>query len=637
MKNGWAIGVLVMGLAIVLGPPLASAQGPSVQQALQLKPLQKDAVEYDTPSGDALEACTISSKRFGKNVVGWVIEDGNGLTLRRFLDTDGDNKVDTWCYYSGGIEVYRDIDSNGNGKADQYRWLNTAGTRWGIDRNEDGRIDAWKTISPEEVAHEVVQALATGDAARFQRVLLTSEELEQLPLRDEHREAVAEHLAAAKTEFSSAASAINLGKQVDWVQFSASRPGVVPGEAADGSQDVYVYESALAFAESEAGSVQLMLGTLIEVGSAWRLVDAPTPVSADSAAASRSIFFASPAVAGTTPSSPGPMGGAPSEEVQELISQMEQIEQAIASAGSLSERAKLHAQWTDVIEEVIAKSSRSQDRAMWIRQMADMVSAAVQAGSFPEGAERLKALYEQIADDEQQKDLAAYVRFRQLVAEYGLATQAADPDYVKLQEEWIKNLEGFIDTYPNSTVTAEALLQLAVAQEYAGQEEEAEKWYQRIVSDFPNQPEAVKARGAVRRLNLEGQRLQLSGHDPQGGTVDLSAYRGKAVLIQFWATWCEPCKDDMPVIKDLLSRYGSDLAVIGINLDSNPQNMQSYIQEHRLSWPQIYEDGGLDSGPANDLGVVTLPTMILVDQEGRVVRCGVQTAELDDELERIVR
>ena len=47
-----------------------------------------------------------------------------------------------------GIEVYRDVDSNFNGKADEYRWLGTAGSRWGIDDNEDGRIDSWKTISP---------------------------------------------------------------------------------------------------------------------------------------------------------------------------------------------------------------------------------------------------------------------------------------------------------------------------------------------------------------------------------------------------------------------------------------------------------------------------------------------------------
>ena len=53
------------------------------------------------------------------------------MILRKFVDTNGDNVVDQWSYYKDGVEVYRDIDSNFNGKADQYRWFNTGGTPLG--------------------------------------------------------------------------------------------------------------------------------------------------------------------------------------------------------------------------------------------------------------------------------------------------------------------------------------------------------------------------------------------------------------------------------------------------------------------------------------------------------------------------
>ena len=117
--------------------------------------------------------CTIKAEKIDGQT-GWVVRNPHGQILREFVDTNGDNVVDRWSYFKDGIEVYRDIDSNYNGKADQCRWLNTAGTRWGIDKAEDGKIDSWKAISPEEVTAEVVLAIRDKDPARFARVLLTS-------------------------------------------------------------------------------------------------------------------------------------------------------------------------------------------------------------------------------------------------------------------------------------------------------------------------------------------------------------------------------------------------------------------------------------------------------------------------------
>src|SRR5690606_12489770 len=112
--------------------------------------------------------CTLQAEPVGK-FTGWVVRDADGQLLRRFIDTNGDNKVDRWCYYKDGFEVYRDIDSDFNGKADEYRWLGIAGTRHGIDRNENGTVDYWKAISAEEVSAEIVAALREKDAERFQR------------------------------------------------------------------------------------------------------------------------------------------------------------------------------------------------------------------------------------------------------------------------------------------------------------------------------------------------------------------------------------------------------------------------------------------------------------------------------------
>ena len=144
--------LLLVALALLC--PEAQANKPDAIDGLKLKPIQVD-IDYDIPPGSAVAQCTLETYKLG-STSGWEVRDSNNKVLRRFLDTNADNKVDQWCYFKDGIEVYRDIDSNFNRKADQYRWLGTAGTRWAMDTNEDGRIDSWKSISPEEVSEEAI-------------------------------------------------------------------------------------------------------------------------------------------------------------------------------------------------------------------------------------------------------------------------------------------------------------------------------------------------------------------------------------------------------------------------------------------------------------------------------------------------
>jgi hypothetical protein len=86
-----------------------------------------------------------------------------------------------------------------------------------------------------------------------------------------------------------------------------------------------------------------------------------------------------------------------------------------------------------------------------------------------------------------------------------------------------------------------------------------------------------------------------------------------------------------------MSKHGRSFSVIGINLDSRRKDVSDYLAKNRLPWPQIFEEGGLDSRPANQLGILTLPTMILLNKQGKVVNHNIQMAELNGTLEKLVK
>jgi len=231
--------VLLCLLSMALLPRWSSAATPSAEQALKLVPVQP-GVDYDRPSPAEAAKCKILAKKINGHV-GWVVESPTGLILRRFVDTNDDNIVDQWSYYKDGLEVYRDIDSNYNGKADQYRWFHTGGSRWGLDPSETGVIESWKSISAEEVTAEVIAAIATHDAQRFARLVITPGELRSLGLGKSRAESVADKAAKALAGFKAMSERQQvIGNNTTWAQFSANRPGVIPARTDQSTKDVRV-------------------------------------------------------------------------------------------------------------------------------------------------------------------------------------------------------------------------------------------------------------------------------------------------------------------------------------------------------------------------------------------------------------
>ena len=609
--------------------PAAESNAPSPQQALKLAPIQAD-VDYARPTDDEVARCKVTARRFDGGV-GWVVEDAGGLPLRRFVDTNGDNKVDQWSYFKDGIEVYRDIDSDFNGKVDQYRWLGTAGSRWAIDKDEDGQIDSWQVLSVEEATAEIVAALAKQDAARFARVVVAADEVKTLGLGPAKAQELTEKLASVAIKFKDlAAHPKGISEKTRWVHFSGQQPGIVPAGADGATKDLVVYENVVAIVQTGSETSQVQIGTLVKIGDVWRAIDAPQPlVEGQNEQAAAGFFFQTQPKRAATPE-------AAPEKSQETLAAIQKLDAAAAQATSPDEQAKYNAQRADLIEKLAGEATKADDRSSWLRQLADMLGATAQSGAYPDAAKRLAALAEKLSSDSD-RNLAAHVRFAAMTAEYTAAMQAKGADFAKVQADWLKKLEQFVSDYPKSPETAEAMLQLGLAQEFAGQDEAAKKWYAQVTAGFGDTLAGKKAAGAVGRLDSVGKTIDLQGKGLGGTEVDISKLRGRVVVIQCWSTWCEPCKVDMATLKELCVKYGKDFTVIGVNLDNDEQAAARFLRENPLPWQQIVEAGGLDSRPAQEIGVLTLPMMILVDKQGRVANRNVTTADLDSEVKKLIK
>ena len=621
--------VVAFGICATINATGAIAATPTPEQALKHMPVQK-GVDFDLPAAQDIPKCkVIPVKSAGQ--AGWIVEDPNGKTLRRFLDTNGDNLVDCWCYYKDGIEVYRDIDSNFNGKADQYRWFNTGGTRWGIDTDEDGVIDSWKCISAEEATAEIVAALATRDYDRFARVALSADELQSLGLGKARAEELAAKISKLKADFQQvAAKQKSVDPQTTWEQFSGNKPGVVPAGSDESTKDLRVYENVVAIVQTAGKHTQLQIGTLVQVGDCWKVIDAPREAGeGQSDAVAGGFFFQSP----NRGEAGGAVGG---DDMQKLLAELEDLDKASAKAMTPEQQTTYMARRAELLEKIANTARTADDRANWMRQLTDMI---VQMGNSPETAERLQKLFDSLQKNEADKNTLAYVKFRQMMVANVLAWQAPRADGGKIQAEWYKNLEVFLKDYPTAPDAAEALLQLASGDEWAGQDDEAVKKYARIEKEFPESREAQKAAGARTRLESEGKPIKFAAQSINGKPLKLSdpAFRGKVVLLQFWATSSEIAKRDMPVLKELMAKYGKNFVVISVSVDYDRKEVEKYLTENKLPWPQVFEAGGLESPPANQLGILTVPTMILIDPQGKVVNKSIQATEVEAELKKILR
>lgn len=136
-------------------------------------------------------------------------------------------------------------------------------------------------------------------------------------------------------------------------------------------------------------------------------------------------------------------------------------------------------------------------------------------------------------------------------------------------------------------------------------------------------------------LNQEAPNFVLK--DINGKSISLAAYRGKYVLVDFWASWCPPCRKENPNIVAAFNTFkGTNFDILGVSLDTDPSAWKQAVVADSLTWTQVSDLGGWKSAVVGLYGIQSIPANFLVDPKGIVIGIGLKGSELQDRLQSIL-
>ena len=143
--------------------------------------------------------------------------------------------------------------------------------------------------------------------------------------------------------------------------------------------------------------------------------------------------------------------------------------------------------------------------------------------------------------------------------------------------------------------------------------------------------------------NIGNKAPELVFNNPEGKAIPLSSLKGKIILIDFWASWCGPCRKENPFVVNAYNKYKNEkfekadgFTIYSVSLDANPAAWKKAIQDDNLSWPYHVSDfGGWNSEAARLYNIISIPGNFLLNSEGIIVAKNLRGAQLDAALDRL--
>ena len=205
-------------------------------------------------------------------------------------------------------------------------------------------------------------------------------------------------------------------------------------------------------------------------------------------------------------------------------------------------------------------------------------------------------------------------------------------------EQAVVALQHAIDLGDSKLVMAYYNLGFALIK--AGREEQGIAALKKFLELAPNASESAQARAVIANTKMINATIapSFAVKSFTGEDLALEKLRGRIVLLDFWASWCGPCRVDMPEVRKIWKKYAGDqFVIIGINLDSSRAAFEAYAKEQGVTWPQYYDGLGWGNKISQLYRVFAIPHTILIDQDGVIQATGFRGGELSNKIGELLK
>lgn len=173
---------------------------------------------------------------------------------------------------------------------------------------------------------------------------------------------------------------------------------------------------------------------------------------------------------------------------------------------------------------------------------------------------------------------------------------------------------------------------------------------EQVKKDFPGTRPAAEAEQVLQGMEAQREQLKIQAtlipgakfpdfaeKDLSGAPLSVARFKGKVVLVDFWATWCPPCIAELPTVLAAYSKYkDKGFEIIGISLDKDLDTLKGFLAERKMTWPQYFDGQQWQSPLAAKYGVNAIPATYLLDKDGVIVAKGLRGPALEEQLAKLL-